>query len=292
MLAGPTISHLATLPVWHAGRLLTAWHLSPTGILLAVALLAGLRWSGTWWRRGVYLVLGIGSLLYVTCGPVGTYAHVLLWCFGVKVATLVAVTPFGLAVGVDRLPLRSRWLRAASFPLLSSVVAAASVTAVFFTGYGQAAVTHPALGAVLVVHLLAVGLLVAVPLLTEDLLPSWATPPVRALLACVDGLLDALPGILVMTSSALLMPKFPGFSDPARGHTAPALDQKWAGGALIAVAEVVGLPMLLAVFAAWVRHDRESAARIDAELDAQLGGKGTDEADDGLWWVARQRDGR
>ncbi|WP_431841532.1 cytochrome c oxidase assembly protein [Calidifontibacter indicus] len=206
----------------------------------------------------------------------GSYEHVLLWCFGVKVATLVAVTPFGLAIGVAgglrRLPVHGRWSRAVSFPLLSSVVAAASVTAVFFTGYSQAAVTNSAVDALLVVHLLVVGLLVTVPLLSDDLLPGWATPPVRALLACVDGLLDALPGILVMTSTALLMPHFPGFTDPERGSTSPSLDQKWAGGALIAVAEVVGLPMLLAVFAAWVRHDQQTANQFSRnEIGATRG---------------------
>ncbi len=275
------------MPVWTAGRLLTAWHLDPTGLVLAVLLLPLLLRKSSWWRRIALLLLGIGSLLYVTCGPIGMYDHVLLWCLGVKVAVLTAITPFGIGLGLGGrpLPVAPRLLRVLCFPGVSSLLAALSVGSVFFTGYGQAAVTHAWVGALLVVHLLLVGLLVTLPLLVEELLPDWATPAVRVLVAVADGLFDALPGILVMTASRLLMPHFPGFTDPARSGTSPALDQKWAGGALIAVAEVIGLPMLLAVFADWIRADRAQADAVDAELDAE-----TDSSSDGLWWVTERPD--
>ncbi|QEH94211.1 cytochrome c oxidase assembly protein [Dermacoccus abyssi] len=123
------------------------------------------------------------------------------------------------------------------------------------------------------------------PLLAGDLLPSWAGPGVRVLLACVDGLFDAIPGILVMTHHDLLMPHFPGFAASAatyRGDMSASLDQKFAGGALLAVAESVGLPLLAAVFIEWMRADRASARRADAELDAQYGdGPGTTTP----WWI-------
>ena len=70
----------------------------------------------------------------------------------------------------------------------------------------------------------------------------------------------------------------------------PQLDQKWAGGALIAVAEVIGLPMLLTAFVAWMRQDRVDAERIDAELDAASEDVAGAKADDGLWWITQPRD--
>ncbi|GAB3585475.1 cytochrome c oxidase assembly protein [Calidifontibacter terrae] len=269
---------------WTIDSALTAWHLDLVGLILAAVLLPGLKWCSTRWRQAIYLLVGIGSLLYVTCGPIGTYDRVLLWCLGAKVATLTAVTPFGLAVGLGGrpLPFGGRALRVICYPGLTSLLAALSVGAVFFTGYGQAASTHPLVGALLVAHLFIIGLMVTAPLVVGDLLPDWATPAVRTVIACVDGLFDALPGILVMTSNSLLLPHFPGFGDPARGATSPSLDQKWAGGALIAVAEVVGLPLLLAVFLDWIRHDEAEAQRVDAELDAIEG--------DGLWWVTGTSD--
>jgi len=118
--------------------------------------------------------------------------------------------------------------------------------------------------------LLIVGLLFVLPTLADDLLPEWATPPVRTFLAFLDGVADAFPGILVMTANSLLMPHFPGFShaaDSLRGGLSHTLDQKYAGGALLAVAESIGVPMLAAVFIEWLRNDAAEARAADAELD-------------------------
>ena len=171
------------------------------------------------------------------------------------------------------------------YPFVSSILAMVSVIVVFFTPYGQAALDSTPMRIVLTVHLLVVGVTVVLPLLAGDLLPAWAGPGVRVLLACVDGLFDAIPGILVMTHHDLLMPHFPGFAASAstyRGDMSASLDQKFAGGALLAVAESVGLPLLAAVFIEWMRADRASALRADAELDAQYGdGPGTTTP----WWI-------
>jgi len=101
-----------------------------------------------------------------------------------------------------------------------------------------------------------------VPLLADDLLPAWATPPVRTFLAVVDGLLDAVPGIVVMTATTLLSPDSPGFSSGVSGLDL-LLDQPLGGGALLAVAESVGLPVIAAVFLEWVRSDERDARASD-----------------------------
>lgn len=263
-------------------------------------------------RLIAFLSIGVGTLLYVTCGPIGVYSRTFLWMFAFEVATLTAITPLGIALGRPveltcaatgserpRHLLAGRLGRLLMYPLVSSVLSAVSILAVFLTGYGQSALTSSAVEAVLVIHLLVVGVLVVLPLLTDDLLPAWATPGVRALLAAVDGLVDAIPGIVVMTASHALMPHFPGFSAAAarvRDGLSPSLDQKFAGGALLGVAEAIGIPLLIAVFAEWMRADAAEARETDARLDAEQAARraqgegpvGEVDGDDRLmkpWWL-------
>lgn len=263
---------------------LTSWSLDAVGavgVFLAVVLggtyavglvrahRTGRTWSG--WRIAAFAVLGLGSLLYATCGPVGAMRSTYLWMFALHVAVLGTLTPVGLALGD---PVRllgwqrvatGRFARLVTFPLVAVIVDAAGILAVFLTGYGQAALDSGLIGVVLVLHMLVVGIVFALPLLEEGLLPAWATPPVRTLIALGDGLIDAIPGIVVMTTSSLLMPRFPGF---ARAGADPLLQQKWAGGALLATAESIGLPMIAILFAQWMRHDAQQAREVDLVLDA------------------------
>lgn len=274
---------------------LTAWRFDIVGVLVALILLAayswmllaarrrGVRWPV--WRVTAYLVLGVGTLLYVTCGAVGVYRQTFLWMFAAQVAVIGTVTPMGLALGdplrllsaalgpqntrVER-AVRSRFVRALTFPLVSFLLDIAGILAIFFTPYGSHAVRSQLIGTVLILQLLIVGLFFVLPTLADDLLPDWATPPVRTFLAFLDGVADAFPGILVMTANSILMPNFPGFShaaDALRGGLSHKMDQNYAGGALLAVAESVGVPMLAAVFVEWLRSDAAEARATDAELD-------------------------
>src|SRR5664280_2717800 len=237
-----------------------------------------------WLRGAMFILLGIGSLVYGTCGALGVYRTSLFWVAAVQAAVLSAVTPMGLALG-DPITLAERALgaqgvrqlrralsgllpRILMLPLVSSLLAVGTLIIVFFTRYFTLSVSSALVREVLYVQLLGTGLLVVLPLLGEDLLPTWCTHPVRALVAFVDGLLDAIPGILVMTAPTLLAPGIAGFTNRTWGP-GPALDQKLGGGAMIAVAEIVGLPLLTAVFIAWVRADDADARQTDAFLDAR-----------------------
>jgi cytochrome c oxidase assembly factor CtaG len=274
--------------------LLTSWTFDPLGAGLAVALTcmyalclvrahrASTRWH--WARSAMFLILGIGTLVYATCGALAVYRSSLFWVAASQAAVLSAVTAMGLALG-DPIALAEKTLddkgvqrlrraltgplpRALMFPLVSSLLAVGSLVVVFFTDYLTASLSHLLVREVLYLQLLGTGLLVVLPLLGEDLLPPWCTHPVRALVAFVDGLLDAIPGILVMTAPTLLAPSVAGFTDRTWGP-GPALDQKLGGGAMIAIAEIVGLPLLTAVFIAWVRADDADARATDAFLDAR-----------------------
>ena len=271
---------------------LTTWVADPLGLLLGLTLTCGYaagvlaaRRRGTawpWWRTAVYLLLGVGSLLLATCGALAAYRGALFWVAAAQATVLSAVTPLGLALG-DPLGLaraawpgaaRGTWTgvgrvgRVAMFPLLSSLVAAGVLVVLFFTPWFERSLTEAWVRELTYAVLLVTGTLVVLPLLSRELLPAWCTHPVRAFLAFVDGLIDAVPGILVMTTPQLLTVGVgaAGLSRRAWGP-APMWDQRLGGGVMLAIAETVGLPLLGAVFVGWMRADDAEARLVDAELD-------------------------
>ncbi len=261
-------------------RFLDAWAPSWFGLglplLLAVAYavpLLRLRRSGGQWpplRSASYLG-GIVVLAWSLAGPPAAYREAVPWMGAMGVGLVAAVVGLGLALG-DPVALwetatgrtagwlRGRLARAIMFPLVASVVSAAVLTIAFTSTWYARAQVSPGSWALLQLTALAIGLLVNLPLLSEDLLPAWCGPGLKTLLAFVDGLLDAVPGIVVMTTV-----------------------DKWVGGALLAVAEAVGVPMIFAVLAGWVRSDAREAAEVDAHLDAQ---EAAGEGGTTPWWLA------
>ncbi|MEP6796941.1 MAG: cytochrome c oxidase assembly protein, partial [Lapillicoccus sp.] len=264
------------------GSLLTAWTADPFGLVLVAIVLvpygwwlvraraAGVRWPR--WRVAAYLGVGVGTLAYAVCGPLAVYRTDLFWVAALQVGLITSVTPVGLALG-DPLRLAragggdDHWLgrlltgragRLLIFPAVSSVLATGSLMLLFFTPYFEASTTSTLVVDLLEVHLLVVGLLFVVPILVDDLLPAWATPGVRVLLAIGDGLLDAVPGLFVLTAPALLAPSFPGYR-LAHADLSPIFDQQLGGGTLIGVAEAVGLPVIGVVLVNWMHSDEREA---------------------------------
>jgi putative copper resistance protein D len=132
------------------------------------------------------------------------------------------------------------------FPGVSSLLSAIILTFAVTSEWYQAALTQPVPWALLLLVAFVGGLAVNLPLLSDDLMPEWATPAVKTLVAFADGLFDAIPGIVMMQ-----------------------FVNKYSGGALLAIAEAVGIPMIAATVVVWVRSDAEEARAIDAELDAR-----------------------
>ena len=282
------------MPPLTAESWLTSWVADPVGIVLSVLLAAGyltglvrLRRRGHRWsvpRTLAFALLGLGTLVYATCGVLATYRGTLFWVAAAQATVLSAITPLGLALGDpvtlaahslgDRGSarllgvLRGRAARVLMFPLFSSVIAVGTLVAVFFTPWLEDSVASAGVRELLYLVLLGTGALFVLPLLGEEMLPAWCTHPVRALFAFVDGLADAIPGILVMTAPTLLAPGVPGYMNRGWGPS-PAWDQKLGGGAMLGVAESVGLPFLAAVLVGWVRADTAEARAVDAELDAR-----------------------
>lgn len=277
------------LPELTGARYLDAWQID-TAALAAVVLLgacyaygvrrrrrAGQRWP--LWRTAAFYVLGLGTLVVATMSSLAVYDRVLFWPAAVQNILLDLFAPLGLALG-DPLGLAdpdgrlhraftSRPVRALTYPLVSSLLVLASELTIYFTPYFATALGNPLVRQLMHLQLLLTGSLFVLPMLSrQEMLPRWCSHPVRAALVFLDGLFDSVPGIVVMTSGTLVAGHWyaahPRTWGPSVQH-----DQMLGGGLMLTLAELVGLPFILLVFAEWWRAERTKTAELDARLDSE-----------------------
>ena len=277
------IAHVPLTPL----RWLTAW--SADGPMLTLVVLLGLAYlygvrraagRGVSWQRsctGWFFAAGLGSLVVATMSFLGTYDRVLMWPLATQDILLMTFVPVGLTLGrpialfkaarpapAGRAhPVRARLLRVLSFPLLGSLLAVTLLLLVYTTSWDLARLEQPALLQLTRVALLAAGCAFVWPLLGVDAGTGHTTYPVRAFLAFLDGLLDAIPGLAVLGSHGLIAGDYYAQVGRTWGPTL-AQDQRLAGTAMVALSELVGLPTLLVLVIAWVRDDARQARQIDA----------------------------
>lgn len=228
------------------------------------------------WRGVIFVVLALGSTVVVTMVDLPGD----LWSVAVRLTLLIALVPVayglgdpvGLArsagfAGIDRV-LRTPIVRVLTFPLVAAVLANVWLFVVFFTPVLGHAARHASVMATVEIATLVVGLVVALPMLGVDMLPQWCTDPVRLLLAFIDGLIDAIPGIALMSSGVAL----------GEGWY-PAGAGRVAGQAMLALAELVALPIFFIVFFRWaateIRRDRVDDDGDDTPITP--------------WWVEQDR---
>jgi putative copper resistance protein D len=230
-----------------------------------------------------YFLLGIAPGVIVTMSSIAVYARVLLWPAAVQVVVLLTIVPVGLGLGdplglvTAVLPdsmsqhwqrwLRSRPVRALTFPVVAPLLALGTQLLIFFSGYLGEAERHGTVLHLLELQLVLTGCLFALPLLGVEILPSWCTQPVRMAFAAIDGLLDAVPGIAVMTSKGLVAAGYYGSVSRSWGPSR-LWDQAIGGGLMLTIAEVVAVPFAAMLFRAWIREDETNARMVDRELDA------------------------
>lgn len=287
---------MSSPPELTVGRLLSSWQ-PDVPALLVVALLGGLyawgvlrlRRRGEHWppaRLAAFVLLGLGTLVVATMSALAVYDHVLFWPAAVQNILLDLIAPLGLALGdplrlaVSALPgpaagrlrraMSGRVVRLLTFPLVSTALVLATELTVYFTPYFETALRDGWLHQLMYLHLLLAGSLFVVPVLTrEETLPAWCTHPVRAALVFLDGIIDAVPGIVVMTHGTLIAGAWylhhaPAWSPDVR-H-----DQQLGGGAMISIAELVALPFLLAILVQWARTERAETVALDRRLATEL----------------------
>ncbi|MEU9151429.1 cytochrome c oxidase assembly protein [Streptomyces sp. NPDC048417] len=277
------------------GRLLTSWQPDVPALLLVVALgglygwgVLRVRAKGEPWspaRTAAFTVLGLGALVVATMSALAVYDHALFWPAAVQNILLDLVGPLGLALGdplrlaVEALPepaaarlrrtMTGRLVRLLTFPLVSTALVLTTELTVYFTPYFATALRVGWLHELMYLHLLVAGCLFVVPVLTrEETLPAWCTHPVRAALVFLDGVIDAIPGVVVMTHGTLIagawyLHHHPSWSPDVR-H-----DQQIGGGAMLSIAELVALPFLLTILFQWARAERVQTAALDRHLDRQ-----------------------
>ncbi|MER5911243.1 cytochrome c oxidase assembly protein [Streptomyces sp. NPDC001982] len=287
---------MGSLPQLTTGRLLSSWQWDVPALLLVVLLGALYGWGvlrlrrrGERWplpRVAAFALLGLGTLVVATMSALAVYDRVLFWPAAVQNVLLDLIAPLGLALGdplrlaVRALPERAagraqrvmtgRLVRLLTFPLVSTALVLTTELTVYFTPYFETALANDWLHEVMYVHLLLAGSLFVMPVLTrEEALPGWCTHPVRAALVFLDGIIDAVPGIVVMTHGTLIAGAW--YRDHAPSWAPDVLhDQQLGGGAMISIAELVALPFLLAILVQWARTERAETAALDRRLEAEL----------------------
>jgi cytochrome c oxidase assembly factor CtaG len=107
--------------------------------------------------------------------------------------------------------------------------------------------------------------------------------PMLILVAFLELLLDAIPGILITVRKDILAPTV---FLPHNTHLAAHTSQVHGGEVIWVIAELLDIPFLAALVFQWVRADARHAAVIDARLDAH--GPAPDETNPGElqrpWW--------
>jgi putative copper resistance protein D len=246
----------------------TTWRLDvPVAVVAGVAFVAYLRAArrrGDWpVTRTVNLAAGLLALVVVRSSFVAVYDHTLFWALAVQDVLLVAVVPLPLALARpwELLPGGTRgWSLP---PVAGSLLAVGTLLAVYVTGWDALRLDHAWLFRLTQLVLVGAGTAFLGPLLGDG--PSGYGG--RTLVAFADGLLDALPGLAVLSTHGLIAATWYDAHVRSWGPS-PLKDQQIGGTAMVALAELVGLPTLLVLLVQWVRADAGTAAVIDAELDA------------------------
>jgi cytochrome c oxidase assembly factor CtaG len=257
------------------------------GLLYAWGVLALARRGHRWRLRyilGFYL-LGLGSYIWVTCGFLGTYSPELRWAFTTRFALLLFAVPslivLGQPVALARLSLRGwpkrtleRFLKSWPVRIFGNAIFApifALVLFMFFlTPLAAGMREDPVARAVITIVIPLIGLFMVLPIASHNILRTSLFITAEFMLAFVELMLDAIPGILLRLNTHIL--------DHASRITAavppwfpsPIRDQQLSGDLLWFIAEVSDIPVLIVLFVRWSRMDRSEAKKVDELSDEEM----------------------
>ncbi|TPW76639.1 cytochrome c oxidase assembly protein [Schumannella soli] len=243
---------------------------------------AGGRWPLH--STALFVAVGLGSFAAVSFGVLGVLSADLRWAFTTRVALLLVVVPAAIAAGrplallraasgergrarLDRV-LASRVVRLfgnAMFATLSS----AAVFTLFLTPLAGIARTSPATEDALTVVVPMLGLLMVLPIAEDAAARTSLFITVEFLLAFVELIIDAIPGIVLRITPAVL-DQVPRAAALASWWPSPLRDQQLAGDLLWFIAEVADVPILIVLGIRWARSDRREARSYDELSDEEL----------------------
>lgn len=247
-------------------------------VLLVVVLVAAPLKGGRGWGWGIAAwFCGVLTVTVATMGQLGGDPRHTFLAASIQFCLLFFLAPLLLALGSPG-PGRNSRLVALSGPILACVV----TLAWFLTPWLRFSLGHSIAYQAGHLILLAAGWLFCAPAVRSGDLEASAYPAL-ILLAFLELLLDAIPGILITVRHDLLAP-----SVFLAHHSAAAAQasQVHGGEVLWVIAEVLDVPFLAALIFHWVRADARHAAVIDARLDAHA--PAPDETNPGdlqrPWW--------
>lgn len=253
----------------------------------------GGRGGSHWPARRTALFAGLGVLSYavVTVGFLGVYSPYLRWAFAAQAALLLLVVPPLIALGrpvelarkalgdngrrrLDR-TLGSRPVRILAHPVGGPTILLA-VLLIFLTPLPPEVRAHPAALAAAQVLLPLLGLAAVLPVAAGEEPVSSTTMALGFLIAFVELVADAVPGILLRLHDGVIGAGVHLAAQPAWLPT-PLRDQQLSGDVLWFIGEAIDLPFLAWLVVRWIRADQREAVVVDARLDAA--------DDDRPWWV-------
>ncbi|MFJ2977280.1 cytochrome c oxidase assembly protein [Curtobacterium sp. NPDC087082] len=271
----------------------STWHLDPlAAVLIAVAAVTygwwvvgaarrGTRWP--WWRTlafvGALVLFGI-----LQFGIVGIHDQDLRWAFVLRLALLFFAVPTFAAFAAPVSLLRSggpaRPAQAASAALASrparvlgnavvSPLIALALFCVLLTPFSATIRESPVWATAITVFVPMLGFALLTPLSEPGILRSSTFVTMEFLLAFVELMADAIPGIVLRITNHVL----DGSVTAAVGQPwfpSPLRDQHLAGDLLWFIAEVADVPVLISLFIRWQRSDRREARTVDALTDEEM----------------------
>jgi cytochrome c oxidase assembly factor CtaG len=284
----------------------TQWTVDPLMMGLIVMLLgwylAGVRRvrgvGGSWGNGRVFAfaVVGLGGLGYATMSWPGVYQSYLFYARACQTVLLVLLVPLFLAMGRPvtlaitawpgcerrvRAVIGSRVARVLTFPAITTLALVAVPIIMYFTSWYTAVFTSGTVRELTYLVLLAPGLAFFWTLLRVDPVPREWSYAVSMWITAAEVIGDAFFGLAIIADATLLG----GAHYRALGlpwSSGLASKQVIGGGVIWILGDMVGLPFLGAQLIQLMREDRDEAAAIDAQLDAQ-----TPEEATRPWWEPR-----
>lgn len=274
---------------------LTTWSFDPAAAVLLVAAAAayivgvltlrrrGHRWP--WQPTLWFFLFGLGSYAWISFGFLGAYSTELRWAFTTRIALLLFVVPALVSLGrpialaraalsagprqrADRI-LGSRPVRLFGNAIFAPVFGCA-VFLIFLTPVAAVLRDSPWSEWTISVLTPLAGLLLVLPIAAHSVIRTSFFITVEFLLAFVELLLDAIPGLLLRLNDAVLdhAPAIVGRM-PVWFPT-PLHDQHLSGDLLWFIAEIADVPILVLLFVRWMRLDRREGKKIDDLSDEEL----------------------
>jgi putative membrane protein len=286
-LEAPTPSPAVFWSVWHLDVLaivMIVVAVAAYGRWLVVAHARGHRWP---WFRTLAFAAAVVLFGLLQFGIVGLYDRELRWAFTIRLALLFFAVPTFAALGapialirlgagpriaayVDR-ALHSRFARILGNAIVSPIIALV-LFCVLLTPLSATIRTSSVWEVAITILVPMLGFVLLAPISEPDVLRSSTFVTAEFLLAFVELMLDAIPGIVLRITNHVL--------DGAGAVTAAAGTEGWwpsalrdqhlAGDVLWFIAEIADIPVLIALFVRWQRTDRHEARAVDELSDEEV----------------------